>query len=150
MRIAWPRSGLVYLALAIGVVALLCVPGASLYYEASGGRACARCHEIWQPYTDWHTSAHRNIKCTECHGNVFTLDAGFHLNNMRRVFSHMRGEIPEQVHLREQDIPKIMANCQRCHQQEFADWQAGPHSVSYQDIFLNEAFNKKTLLMDDF
>jgi len=74
------------------VLVILCIPGASLYYEASGGRACARCHEIWQLYADWHTSAHRNIKCTECHGHVFTLDAGFHLNNMRRVFTHLQGD----------------------------------------------------------
>jgi hypothetical protein len=149
MRIASSRSGRVYLALGIAVLAILCVPGVSLYYEASGGRACARCHEIWQPYTDWHTSAHRNIKCTECHGNVFTLDARFHLNNMRRVFTHLRGDALEQVRISEQDIPKIMANCQRCHQQEYADWQAGPHSVSYRDIFLDKTFNEKNLLMDD-
>jgi decaheme cytochrome c component MtrC/MtrF-like protein len=149
MKIARSRSGCVYLALGIAVLAILCVPGASLYYEASGGRACARCHEIWQPYIDWHASAHRNIKCTECHGNVFTVDAEFHLNNMRRVFTHLRGDAPEQVRIREGDIPKIIANCQRCHQQEYADWQAGPHSVSYRDIFLDKTFNQKNLLMDD-
>jgi len=149
MRIVFSRSRSLRLTLIAGVLLLLCVPGASLYYEASGGRACARCHEIWQPYTDWHTSAHRNVKCTECHGNVFTLDAGFHLNNMRRVFTHLWGNVPEQVRIRERDIPKIMANCQRCHQQEYADWQAGPHSVSYQEIFLNKPFNQKNLLMDD-
>ena len=137
------------LTLGILAVAILCVPGASLYYETSGGRGCASCHEIWQPYTDWHTSAHRNIKCTECHGDVFTLDAGFHLNNMRRVFSHLQGSLPDQVRIRERDIPKIMANCQKCHQREYADWRAGPHSVSYQAIILDKTFNQKNLLMDD-
>jgi len=149
MKIASLRSAHVYLGLAIGALVILCVPGASLYYETSGGKACARCHEIWQPYTDWHTSAHRNIQCTECHGGVFTLEVGFHLNNMRRVFAHLRGDAPEQVRIRERDIPKIMPNCQRCHQEEYSDWQAGPHSVSYRDIFLDETFNKKNLLMDD-
>jgi len=149
MRIARSPAGRVYIALAIVVLVVLCVPGASLYYEASGGKACARCHEIWQPYSDWHTSAHRNIKCTECHGDVFTFDAGFHLNNMRRIFRHLQGDASEKVRIRERDIPKIVANCQRCHQQDYADWQAGPHSISYRDIFLNSTFNQKNLLMDD-
>lgn len=149
MRFTFPRASRLYWALAVGLVAVLCVPGASLYYEASGGKGCARCHEIWQPYTDWHTSAHRDIKCTECHGDVLTLDAGFHLGNMRRVLAHLRGSIPEKVRLRERDIPKIIANCQRCHRQEYADWQTGPHSVSYRDIFLDKTFNQKSLLMDD-
>jgi len=149
MKVKFPRLGPWYLWLGFGALALLCVPGASLYYEASGATGCAKCHEIWQPYTDWHTSAHRNIRCTECHGDVFTLDAGFHLNNMRRVFSHLRGSVPDQVGIRERDISKLIANCRRCHQQEYAGWQAGPHSVSYRDIFLDPAFNQKTLLMDD-
>ena len=76
------------LLIALGV-AILAFPGASIYYEYSGGKACARCHEIWQPYSDWHTSTHRNIPCGACHGDVFTLEAGFHINNMRRVFNHL-------------------------------------------------------------
>jgi len=143
------RPSRLYLGLGLALLAILSVPAASVYYEASGGRGCAKCHEIWQPYTDWHTSSHRNVKCTECHGDVFTLDAGFHLNNMRRVFQHLRGSVPDKVSIRERDIPKIVANCQRCHQREFADWQAGPHSVTYKTIFLDKTFNQKTLLMDD-
>ncbi len=149
MKIAFSRSSRLLLVLGVALLAILCVPGASLYYEASGGRGCTKCHEIWQPYTDWHTSTHRNVACTECHGNVFTLDAGFHLNNMRRVFAHLRGSVPDHVRLRERDISKVMANCRRCHQQEYAGWQAGPHSASYRDIFLDKTFNQKNLLMDD-
>ena len=48
------------LLIALGAT-ILAFPGASIYYEYSGGQACARCHEIWQPYTDWHTSAHRSL-----------------------------------------------------------------------------------------
>lgn len=149
MRIWFPPSHRLYLALGIGLIAILCVPGATLYYEASGGRGCAKRHEIWQPYTDWHTSAHRNVKCRECHRDVFPLDAGFHLDNMAAVGAHLRGRQPDWVRLRAQDISKIMANCQRCHEQEFAGWQRGPHSISYRDIFLDKAFNQKNLLMDD-
>ncbi len=139
----------VWLLAAVVFAALLVLPGASLYYEYSGGRACARCHEIWQPYREWTSSAHRNIPCTACHGDVFTLDAGFHLNNMRRVFAHLRGSVPEQVRLKTQDVLKMGARCQKCHQQEYAQWQSGPHSVTYAEIFLDKKHNRQRQLMDD-
>ncbi len=72
---------------------LVCLVGVLLayssHYERTHGGACASCHEIWQPYSDWHTSAHRGVPCADCHGDVFTLNAGFHINNMRRVFAHL-------------------------------------------------------------
>lgn len=74
----------VYIISGVILIALLSLPGMSLYYRLSGGKACARCHEIWQPYTDWHTSPHRNLSCTACHGDVLTLEAGYHWANIRR------------------------------------------------------------------
>ena len=129
--------------------AILLLPGASLYYHYTGGSSCARCHEIWQPYRDWHDSAHRNVACSECHGDVMTLDAGFHLKNLRQLAKHLRGEIPEQVRLKPDDVFKIEQRCAKCHREEYADWAAGPHGVSYSKIFLNVDHNKSTLLIDD-
>ncbi len=140
---------LLYFALPLMVVAVLIVPGASFYYEYSGGRSCARCHEIVQPYTDWHTSTHRNVPCSGCHGGVFTLNAGFHLNNLHRVVAHLRGEIPEQVRLKTQDVLRMGERCRKCHQQEFADWAAGPHGANYTEIFLDKTHNRQRRLMDD-
>jgi hypothetical protein len=138
-----------YLLLGVILVALMIFPGASFYYEYSGGKSCIRCHEIWEPYTDWRTSTHRNVACSECHGEVFTLDAGFHLSNMRRVVVHLRGQVPERVRLKNEQLFQTMARCQKCHQQEYANWQAGPHSATYARIFLDEKHNTKRLLMDD-
>jgi hypothetical protein len=135
--------------LLIGLFVILLLPGASLYYSYSGGRSCARCHEIWQPYRDWHESAHRNIACSECHGDVMTLDTGFHLKNLRQLAAHLRGDIPEQVRLKGDDVFKISERCQKCHRQEYADWSAGPHSATYARIFLDKDHNQHTLLMDD-
>src|SRR5271157_3564811 len=129
------------------LVVMLALPGGSLYYEYSQGKACARCHEIWQPYTDWHSSAHRNVPCSDCHGDVFTLEAGFHINNMRRVFTHLRGETPEKPRLRNQDVLQMVARCQKCHQQEFADWRSSGHSATYTDIFLDTKHNGQEILM---
>jgi len=138
-----------YLLLGILLIALLAVPGASLYYEYSGGRACARCHEIWQPYMDWHTSTHRNVSCADCHGDLLTLEAGFHLNNIRRLWTHLRNDVPEQIRIKNEEVSRVAERCQKCHQQEFAGWRGGPHSVSYADIFLDQAHNQKRLLIDD-
>jgi hypothetical protein len=129
--------------------AIFLLPGASLYYSYSGGKSCTKCHEIWQPYRDWHESAHRNIACSECHGDVLTLDAGFHLKNIRQLAAHLRGKIPEEVRLKRDDVLEIEKRCAKCHREEYASWSAGPHSVTYAKIFLSKDHNQQTLLMDD-
>lgn len=130
------------------VVVIIAFAAPSLYYERSGS-ACASCHEIWQPYADWHSSTHRNVPCSNCHDSVLTLNAGFHLNNMKRVFAHLHGDVPEKPRLRNADVLAMTLPCQRCHQQEFADWRASGHSASYSEILLNPTQNRKQLLMDD-
>jgi len=129
--------------------AVLFLPSASVYYRYSGGRSCASCHEIWQPYSDWHTSTHRNVLCSDCHGDVLTLDAGFHLKNIRQLFAHIRGQVPEQVRLKPDDVQQVNARCAKCHRQEYADWAAGPHAITYKEIFLDESHNRKVHLADD-
>jgi len=135
--------------LLILVVAVVLLPSASIYYQYSGGRSWARCHEIWQPYADWHTSTHRNVPCSDCHGDVFTLDAGFHLKNISRLIAHLRGKIPEQVRLKTDDVQRMGSRCGKCHQQEYADWAAGPHAATFKEIFLNTTHNHQQPPMDD-
>ena len=137
------------LFLLVVVLLFLFLPGASFYYNYSGGKSCTRCHEIWQPYRDWHDSAHRNVACSDCHGDVFTLDAGFHLKNLSRLSAHLRGQIPEQVRLKTDDVLQIEQRCAKCHREEYADWSAGPHSATYARILLDKDHNQRTLLMDD-
>ncbi len=137
------------LALLTGIaVMVLLVPSLAVYHEYARGGLCGRCHEIWQPYTDWHSSAHRDVACADCHGSVFTMRARFHLNNMRRVFAHLRGNAPR-PRLKTAEILEMVERCQKCHRQEFADWRSGPHSASYADLFLNAKQNRGQLLMDD-
>jgi RNase P subunit RPR2 len=138
-----------YFLLGVLALAILALPASSLIYEYSGGKACARCHEIWQSYTDWHTSAHRNIPCSACHGDVFTLEAGFHLNNVRRLITHLGGQVSEQVRLKTREDFRVNERCRECHQQEWAAWSASPHSTSYTEIFLDPKHNRQRLLVDD-
>lgn len=135
--------------LPVVLLAVLFLPVASVYYRYSQGRSCAKCHEIWQPYTDWHTSTHRNVLCSECHGDVLTLNAGFHLKNIRQLYKHVRGDVPEQVRLKADDVQQLNARCAKCHRQEYADWAAGPHAATYREIFLDESHNRKEHLADD-
>ena len=133
---------------ALAVIAL--APAASVYYESKGGPGCGRCHEIQPVYKTWHTSTHRKIECSACHGDAATLDAGFHLNNLKRVVEHFRGDVPEQIRMRPVDIPAMLKRCQSCHREEFADWENGPHGVKYSKIFLNADFYRtKMPPMDD-
>ena len=139
-----------WLAGTITILVIIAVAFAapSVYYERSGS-ACASCHEIWQPYTDWHSSTHRNVPCSSCHGDVLTLNAGFHLKNMSRVITHLRGKAPEKPQLKNADVLAMTARCQSCHQQEFAAWRSSRHSTTYSDIFLNASQNQKQKLIDD-
>ena len=141
-RLGWTAvAALVVIALA---------PAASIYYESKGGPGCGRCHEIQPIYETWHTSTHRKIACSACHGDAATLDAGFHLNNLKRVLEHFRDQVPEQIKMRSVDIPAMLRRCQSCHRQEFADWETGPHGVTYAKIFLNaEFYRTKKEPMDD-
>ncbi len=133
-----------YLAMGCGVVfaGLLTIPGAHYYYQASWGEGCASCHEIKGNFDSWHSSSHRKINCTECHSSSFQ-------TNVRRVVTHLRGEAPEKINLAHEDVLVMMDRCKSCHQQEFAQWRAGPHSTTFAKIFTDPEHNKKRALMDD-
>lgn len=143
------KSGKWWIAGGAGLALLLALPGMSLYYRYSAGASCARCHEIEATYRTWRASTHRSVSCGACHGDVLTLDAGFHLGNLRRLVKHLRGQAPEQIRVRNMDLSRVAERCQKCHQQELAAWQSGPHSATYAKMFLDQKHNKQRLLMDD-
>ena len=144
------KRRILWLALAGPVVLLLLsVPAGSVYYAAAGGRACIRCHELEPAYHSWAESTHRSVQCKECHGSIFSTDLGFHLNNVRQLWRHLRGQVPERLLVQQRDISRGMnERCGKCHQQEFAAWAAGPHHASYERIFLNPEHNAKRLPND--
>ncbi len=145
------RKGLSRPALLLGiagVAVLLVLPGASFFYEATAGESCARCHEIRPSFDVWRASTHRSINCKQCHGSS-VFDFQFHLTNVRRIVTHLRSDLPEQMRLRYVDVDRMVERCRSCHRQEFADWEAGPHSITYEKIFLDKDHNSKRLLIDD-
>lgn len=135
--------------LAAPAAVLVILAGGAGYYEYAGGSACARCHEIQASNDNWRSSTHRGVACSACHGSALTFDVRFHLANLRRVAEHLRGQESERIHLQHTSLYPVVERCQKCHQQEFADWQAGPHGATYARIFLDKPQNTRRLLTDD-
>jgi len=129
-------------ASAVVLAGILSVPAADWYYKSSWGEGCARCHEIRPNFQSWQHSSHRKVNCIDCHSS--TLQTSF-----RRVASHLKGDLPERVTLRTPDAIAMVDRCARCHQQEFAQWRAGPHATTYARIFTDPEHNRKRRLMDD-
>jgi hypothetical protein len=127
---------------AVVAAALLSVPAADLYYQSSWGAGCARCHEIAIDYDVWRHSAHQKINCVECHASSLK-------TNLRRVATHIKGDVPEQVHLGAENVSAMLPRCRNCHQQEFAQWSSSAHSTTYGRVFTDREHNGKRLLNDD-
>src|SRR5262249_13187028 len=138
----------VLIAALIVVAAVLIVPGASLYYESGGGKGCTSCHEMQPVYDQWHGSSHRGVGCEKCHGGAPTLDVSFHWNNATRVYTHVRGELPERIKFGNSYVQAMNSRCEVCHRQEYAAWRSGGHSGTYARIFLDKKHNTENMLMD--
>lgn len=132
-----------------GAAVLMLAPAGSVYYQYSGGEACARCHEIQPNHTSWLGSSHRNVPCSGCHGGVLTTDVAFHMGNLRRVVQHVRGSVPDQIRMRSEDVAPMVERCAACHRQEHAQWRSGPHGATYARIFTDKTHNTRQVLMDD-
>jgi len=140
---------LVVVFVAAGLVGFAALAATSLRYGGGDGAGCARCHEIRPMVDAWAASSHRNVKCQDCHGSSFSADLRMHAKNLQRVWRHARGETPEQILIRHQDVAPLVERCAACHRQEYADWESGPHGVRYAAIFINPEHNTSQQLMDD-
>lgn len=103
---------------------------------------CAGCHEIVSSVGTWEYSAHRDIRCSHCHGTA--LENGIHSLKEKSlmVLTHAtRRKQPGDIRMNETQVLEVSDRCSVCHQSEYARWQAGGHSVRYKDIFLDTAHN---------
>ncbi len=116
--------------------------GASAYYTSQRGAGCANCHEMAEYVGDAHGSPHRNLNCQECHEDTTAA-------KLRHIRIHLTRRVPDAIRLRDVDVLAITSSCQKCHQQEYAGWHAGPHSATYQQIFADPKQNTQRRLMDD-
>jgi hypothetical protein len=133
----------------VAVVGVGTLAATSGYYGGNDGMGCARCHEIRPMVDAWAASSHRGVSCQDCHGSSFSADLRMHVKNLERVWLHSRGETPEQIRIRHQDVQPLVERCGACHRQERADWETGPHGTPYAAIFINPEHNASQQLMDD-
>ncbi len=135
--------GLVALALgALALCAAAAVGGTAYYYTSQHGAACADCHEMADYTGAIHAASHRNVGCQDCHSTSLA-------TKLRHTVVHLSGHLPEAIRLRDVDVVAMTANCQTCHQHEYATWHAGPHSATYAQIFTDSKHNGERRLMDD-
>jgi hypothetical protein len=132
-----------YIVLVLIILLVGIYGGYATWNSAHPQQTCASCHEINPSFHTWEASAHRNIKCDECHGTA--LSNGWHSlkekGNM--VLTHFTGNTrSSDIRMNEDQLMETMKNCMRCHQTEYTKWLSGGHSSSYARIFLNEAHNK--------
>jgi hypothetical protein len=140
-----------FLLVAAGLVlaGVAALAGTSVYYGSSDGRGCGRCHEIRPMVDSWAASTHRSVSCGDCHGTSLSAQLRMHVKNLQRVWLHARGEVPEEIHVRHDDVVALIERCAVCHREEYADWQSGPHGVPYAALFINPEHNASQRLMDD-
>jgi len=108
--------------LGVGLIILLAVSGtygASYYYSSEHGQGCASCHEMAAYVSEVHGAPHRSATCMDCH--VASLST-----KLRHIRVHLMRTWPEAIRLRDVDVVEMVPNCQKCHQQEYATWHAGP------------------------
>lgn len=116
--------------------------GVSYYYTSQLGQGCASCHEMATYVSEVHSAPHGAESCGDCH------DAGL-ATKLRHVRMHLLGPVPENIRLRDVDVEPMTASCRKCHQQEYASWHAGPHSVTYTQVFADRSQNTRQMLMED-
>jgi nitrate/TMAO reductase-like tetraheme cytochrome c subunit len=134
------RTAIVFIFTFIGLVILF--GGYSKWNSSNPEKTCASCHEISPSVNEWQHSAHRDVRCTECHGTA--LSNGFHSLKEKAgmAFTHFGKEKShEEIRLTEKQVLEISEKCAKCHQSEYAKWKSGGHSANYSDIFMNGKHN---------
>jgi hypothetical protein len=116
--------------------------GASYYYNSQHGSGCASCHEMAGYVGEVHSSAHRGATCLDCHETSMA-------TKLRHITVHLSHRWPETIRMRDTDVVAMTTACQKCHQEEYASWRAGPHSATYRQIFTNPTQNSKQRLTED-
>jgi nitrate/TMAO reductase-like tetraheme cytochrome c subunit len=147
-----PKRARKYLFISLLVLISLLVilqTGNVVWNTTNPSRTCASCHEIRDSYEKWHVSAHREFDCKTCHGTA--LSNGMHslIEKVSMLNRHLRGYTVTDIRLDEKQVEKMVALCADCHQNEYAKWMTGGHSMRYADVFLNKEQNRKEPANED-
>jgi hypothetical protein len=133
----------VKICISIAILALVSmVGGYTAWNSMSPDRTCASCHEISGRVDSFHASAHRELKCTDCHGTALSYGVHSLVEKANMVFTHVSEEVaPQDVRMNEAQVLQVHATCMNCHQSEAAKWRVGGHATTYEVIFLDPVHN---------
>ncbi|MCK9506969.1 MAG: cytochrome c3 family protein [Pigmentiphaga sp.] len=130
------------------VVLIGMIPLFNYWYTAPPENTCALCHEAREHVYSFQHSAHRELNCTECHGTAFTHGVNSLVDKAGMIWLHFFNNI-EDPQMTEMQRLEIMNNCKRCHESQYARWEAGKHAATYADIFLDSVHNSTEQLNYD-
>jgi nitrate/TMAO reductase-like tetraheme cytochrome c subunit len=133
-----------FISLLVLISVLVILQTANVVWNTTDpSRTCASCHEIRNSYEQWNLSAHRGFDCKTCHGTA--LSNGMHSlkEKVSMLNQHYRGNPVTDIRMDEKQVEKMVSLCAGCHQNEFAKWMTGGHSMRFSDVFLNKEQNQK-------
>ena len=144
------RLLLVYIAAAF-LGGIILFSGFYVYWNnAKPEHTCASCHEITPSVGTFRNSAHRDLRCFDCHGTALENGAHSLKEKAYMVYSHATGHKQhDEIRMTEAQVLEVSERCAKCHQSEYKNWQSGKHSASYKNIFLDSAHNSMERLYWD-
>jgi len=128
---------------------IVVTPIYTYWNSAPAEQTCSACHEIAGSVHIFANSAHRDLSCKECHGTALSNGLPSLKEKSMMLVNHMRGVNTENIVMSELQILEVMNNCRRCHSSEYAKWETGGHSATYEYIFLDSIQNSSELLNYD-
>lgn len=122
---------------------LICASAYTAWNALDPDMTCAQCHEVKPACDAWKSSAHADVRCTDCHGTALSGGLAGMIEKTAMIGSHFtKKQTNEDLHLNEKQVLDITARCATCHQAEKAAWASGAHSTTYKDIFMDVAHNR--------
>lgn len=79
---------------------------------------CGSCHSMFNVYTTWQDSNHRQFSCGECHLPQENIAAKLYVkgeNGMRHTYHEVMRDYPDTIETTETAKKIASANCLRCH-----------------------------------
>ncbi|MFC2125498.1 multiheme c-type cytochrome [Bacteroidota bacterium] len=141
---------LLYLIVPMAIILISSAGFYGYWNSADPVKTCASCHEITPSVSTWQHSAHREVKCFDCHGTA--LSNGLHSlkEKTNMVFTHISEEKQnDEIRMTEAQVLEVEQRCAGCHQDEYGKWKTGGHGTNYRNIFLNQVHNSEERLYWD-
>jgi cytochrome c nitrite reductase small subunit len=117
------KKNLLYVLIAAAIVSVLGLfvafgpPG--LYAKSESPEFCGSCHVLQPEYETWfHSGAHQNIKCVDCHlpnNNLANHLFWKSVDGVKDSLAFHTGRVSETIRISDHGAAVVQVNCQRCH-----------------------------------